>query len=51
MPLPKALDSARGGRHKGSAQTPPKALRTEGPGSDANQITRAFVFLITFPAA
>jgi hypothetical protein len=29
--------------HKGSAKRPAQALRIEGPGSDANQTTRAFV--------
>ena len=36
---------------KGLPNRLPKALRTEGPGSDANQTSRAFVFLFTFPAA
>jgi hypothetical protein len=42
---PPALDSAEQGRHKGLANTPAKALRTEGPGFDANQTSRAFVYL------
>jgi len=45
MPPPQALDSAGQGRHKGPANTPAKALRTEGPGFDANQTSRAFVYL------
>jgi hypothetical protein len=45
MPPPQALDSAGQGRHKGRANTPAKALRTEGPGFDANQTSRAFVYL------
>ena len=42
-PSPTALDSAAAARHKGLAKLPPTALRTEGPGSDANQTARAFV--------
>ena len=38
------LDSAAARRHKGLAKLPPTALRIEGPGSDANQNARAFVY-------
>ena len=50
-PSPTALDSAAAARHKGSAKLPPTALRTEGPGFDANQTARAFVYVRLVPSA
>jgi len=50
-PSPTALDSAAAARHKGLAKLPPTALRTEGPGFDANQTTRAFVYVRLVPSA
>jgi hypothetical protein len=50
-PSPTALDSAAARRHKGSAKLPPTALRTEGPGFDANQTTRALAYVRLVPSA
>jgi hypothetical protein len=49
---PQGTGQHRGGQGiKGLPNRLSQALRTEGPGSDANQTSRAFVFPITFPTA